>query len=171
MAQKSPKTPAQRMEEKLKAWVKEFSKTPFIYPVSIAVACGVYYLILVYAQAVCLVSLVTPLVLLGMLWMFGVKRVRKLAIIGLIAMVVLSFVWLGVYTEHYLNVQPVVVTSEDGHVLTNGTVTPLHGPNGQVYHFSMELHPNYGGIARTFQNIQWGFQGFNSPMDSMTTSR
>ena len=136
-----------------KGWIKEFSKTPLIYPVSIAIAAGVYYLILVYATGICLVGLVTPLVLLGFLWVFGVKSIKRLLLVGLVAVVVLSLVWLGVFTTHYLDVQPVVAYSEDGKTLTNGTVTPLHGQPGQVYHFSLEVHPNATGTQRTFKNV------------------
>ncbi len=163
MERKAPQTPAQRMEEKLKAWLKEFSKTPFIYPVAIAVAAGIYYLVLVYASGICLIGLITPLILLGMLWIFGVKRVKRLAIIGLIAMVVLSFIWLGVFTEHYINVQPVIATSEDGKTLTDGIVTPFHGPPGTHYNFTMVLHPNWTGTPRTFQSITVQISGVQFP--------
>jgi len=66
---------------------------------------------------------------------------------------VLSFVWLGIYTTHYLDVQPAVSTSEDGKTLTNGTVTPLHGPPGQVYHFTLEVHPNWTGTHKNFTKV------------------
>lgn len=154
MEKEGPRTPAQRIEEALKAMLKDFSKTPYIYPVAIAIAAAVYYLVLVYATGICLIGLVTPLILLGFLWMFGVKGVKRLVIIGLVAVVVLSLVWLGVFTAHYLNVQPEICTSEDYRTLTNGICTPLHGPSGQVYNFTLEIHPNATApVNKVFKNV------------------
>ena len=151
----APKTPAQRIQEMLKAWVKEFSKTPYIYPVSIGVAAGVYYLVLLYATGVCLIGLITPLVLLGMLWMFNVRSAKRLAIVGLVAVLVLGGVWLAAFTNHYTNVKPGVSSSEDGKTLTDGIVTPLHGSTSQSYNFTITAHLKKSPTNETiyFKNV------------------
>ena len=167
--EKAPKTPAQRIEEVLKAWVQEFSKTPYVYPVSVAIAAGVYYLTLVYASNVCLINLLTPLVLLGLLWMFKVKSVKKLGLVGLVAVLALSGIWLVAYTQFYTNAEPGVATSEDGLTLTHGTVTPFRGSGSQEYNYTLtvQLRNESGNIVH-FTNVTVAIQGVEFPGVSYT---
>jgi hypothetical protein len=163
--EKAPQTPAQRMEEALRAWLTQFSKTPYVYPVSIAIAAGVYYLTLVYAANVCLINLLTPLVLLGVLWTLKVKSIKKLAIIGLVAFVILSGVWLLAYTQFYAESPTGLATSEDGRTLTNGTVTPSRGSGSQVYNFTLTVHlrTNQSGAPVYFKNVTVAIQSVSFP--------
>ncbi len=140
MVKEEPQTPAQRIQGMLKAWVKDFSKTPYVYPVSLGIAAVVYYLSLVYASSICLINLLTPLVLLGALWMFNVRTAKKLAIVGLVAVVVLSGIWIVVLTQLYTTAEPTIASSEDGTTLTNGIVTPFKGNSSQVYNFTLTVH-------------------------------
>jgi hypothetical protein len=161
---KAPKTPAERIQEMLKGWVKEFSQTPYVYPVSIAIAAGVYYLILVYAANICLINLLTPLVLLGVLWMFNVKSIKRLAIIGLVAVVVLSGIWLVAYTQFYMNAEPGVAASEDGTTLTNGTVAPFRGSGSEVYNYTLTVSlKNESGNIIHFTNVTVAIQSVDFP--------
>ena len=154
------------MEEALRAWVREFAKTPYIYPVSIAVAAAVYYLVITYAANVCLINLVTPLILLGLLWMFKVKSIKRLFIIGLIAVVVLSFVWLGAYTQFYGGIQPQTAVSEDGHTLADGIVTPFKGTGS--YNFTLTVHlRNSSGTPIYFEYVNVFIQSANFPSQSV----
>ncbi len=162
--EKAPKTPAQRIEEMLKSLIKEFSKTPYVYPVSIAIAAGVYYLSLIYAANVCLINLLTPLVLLGLLWVFNVKRVKRLAIVGLVSVLVLSGIWLVAYTQFYTDSTPGIATSEDGKTLTNGTVEPFRGSGSQVYNFTLTVHlRNESGTIIHFKNVTIAVQSVDFP--------
>ena len=163
-SQKAPKTPAQKLELMLRAWIKEFGKTPYVYPVSIAIAAAVYYLTLVYAANVCLINLLTPLVLLGLLWVFGVKSVKKLAIVGLVATLVFAGVWLAAYTQFYNDSEPGVAASEDGVTLSGGTVDPFRGSDSQTYRYELTVHlKNESGSIVYFKNVTVAIQSVDFP--------
>jgi|GEM_PF-1240987 len=169
----APKTPAQRIQEMLKGWVKDFSKTPYIYPVSLAIAGGVYYLTLLYLSSICFVNLLPPLVLLGLLWMFNVKSVKRLALVGLVAFLLFSGVWMVAYTQFYTGAQPEVCVSEDGVTLTNGTVEPFRGGGGQVYNFTLDVHYNVTGTPVYYKNVtlllrEVSFPGYTDTNETMT---
>jgi len=162
----APKTPAQRIQEMFKGWVKEFSKTIYVYPVSLAIAAAVYYLVITYASGVCLIGLVTPLLLLGLLWMFNIRSGKRLALVGLVAFLVFSGVWLASYTVYYGDIKPEIAVSENGKTLTNGTVTPLYGSSAQEYNFTITVDVNTTTGPAYFKNVTVGIIGVRFPSGS-----
>src|SRR5512137_2881594 len=97
-------TPAQRFQKYLKEQFDKFVKTPFAVPAVIAMTAGVYALVLMYAGSFCLGGLVTPLFMLGMLWQFGVKGVKKLLIVGAVTCLALSGIWNYYSVDYYQHI-------------------------------------------------------------------
>lgn len=139
-------TPAKRIEKILKDLYSKFLKTPLVIPVGIAISAAVYMLVVIYMSGFCLSGLITPLVMLGIFWMFGIKDVKKLLIIGAVACLVFSAA-MAVYLPYvWMNLEDPVVETEDGKI-TDGTVTPMHGTASTVYNFTVTVHANLSEIS------------------------
>jgi len=138
-------TPAQRLQKYLKGLFDKFVKTPFAIPVAIALTAGVYALVLMYAGNFCLGGLVTPLFMLGILWQFGVKTVKKLLIVGAIASLALAGVWNVYAVNYYQHIDRYYASSED-HVLTDGTVDPVFGGDTTNFNFTVTVHLNESSV-------------------------
>jgi ribosomal protein L40E len=135
-------TPAKRLELYLKGLFQEFKKTPLPIPVGIALAAGVYALVLLYAGTFCLGGIITPLFMLGIMWQFGVKGVKKLLIVGIVACMAFAGVWVVYFTDFYQHVEPKIATSENA-TLTDGIVTPLFGDSSTIFNYTLTVHiPN-----------------------------
>ncbi len=141
-------TPAQRMMKYLNELLAKFSKTPFVIPAGIAIATGVYALVLMYAGGFCLSGLIAPVVLLGVMWQLGVKGVKKLLIVGAVACLVFSGVWAWYYTDFYQHTDPVMGTSTETVIsngvtvpmMADGMVTPLFGTSSTVFNFTVTFN-------------------------------
>jgi ribosomal protein L40E len=135
-------TPAKRLELYLKGLFQEFKKTPLPIPVGIAIAAGVYALVLLYAGTFCLGGLITPLFMLGIMWQFGVKGVKKLLIVGIVACMAFAGVWVVYFTDFYQHVEPKIAASENA-TLSDGKVTPLFGDSSTMFNYTLTVHlPN-----------------------------
>lgn len=132
-------TPAKRLEMYLKSSFQEFRKTPLPIPVGIALSAGVYALVLLYAGTFCLSGLITPLFMLGIMWQLGVKGVKKLLIVGLVACIAFAGVWVVYFTDFYQHVEPQIATSENA-TLADGMVTPLFGDSSTMFNYTLTVH-------------------------------
>jgi hypothetical protein len=133
--------PAARLQRYLKEQLKNFGKTPFVIPFAIGVSAAVYYLVVLYGSAFCLSGLITPLLLLGICWYFGIKSVKKLLVIGLLASLVFAGVYTATMTDQYQHIHYKVGTSDDSNgTLKNGALQPLYGDKTTVYEYSVTVH-------------------------------
>jgi len=133
--------PGVRFQKYLKEQLKKFAKTPFVIPLAIGISAIVYYFVILYGSSFCLIGLVTPLVLLGVCWYFGVRSVKKLLIVGVLASVILAGVYSATITNQYQHLKYNAGASDDKNVtLQNGTVQPLYGDKATVYEFGVTLH-------------------------------
>jgi len=157
-------TPAQRVQKYLKAQFAKFAKTPYVIPFSIAVAAGIFFLVVKYAPTFCLGGLIAPLVLLGLLWQFGIKTILKLLVIGAIACVAFSGVSVLVYTDSLQHISPVIGTSENKATLTEGTVTPLYDSGNTVFHFTVTVRLNNSSVPVSDVGVVVANVGFPSSL-------
>lgn len=135
-------TPAKRAEKYLKELFEKFMKTSLPIPTAVALSAGVYALVLMFAESFCLSGLITPLLMLGIFWKFGIKDVKRLLVIGAVACLAFSGVWTVYFTGFYQHIDQDMARSSDN-VLFNGTVTPLFGGKDTVYTYSLEIRlPN-----------------------------
>ena len=133
-------TPAQRLQKYFKELFTKFSKTPFVIPAAIALGAGVYYLVLLYLSSFCLNGLITPLFMLGILWQFGIKGIKKLLLIGLVASVVFAGVATVTLTDIYQHLDTKMAASNDTpHTLFNGTLAPTNGNSATVFKYSVNV--------------------------------
>lgn len=149
-------TPAQRLQKYLKGLFDKFVKTPYAIPAGIAIAAGVYTLVLSFAGTFCLGGLITPLVLLGIMWQFGVKSVKKLLIIGAVSCLVLAGVQTWYYNDYFRPVDQRFATSTETIVsngqtvplMASGTVDPLFGTSSTVFNFTITINlPDNGTLT------------------------
>lgn len=143
----SPGTPAGRLQELIKNQFEKFKKLPYEIPAAVAIALAalVYFLVATYASTNCFAPLLTPLVLLGLLWYFDTKSVKKLFIIGVVAGFV--FAGAGMYARLSMDNHTLgfVATSEDNLALTNGTMEPLRGDAQTIHYYNITVR-NASGI-------------------------
>lgn len=132
-------TPAQRIEKLLKDMFSKFLKTPLVIPVGIALSLAVYMLVIIYAAGFCLSGLITPLAMIGIFWKFGIKDVKKLLIIGVVACLVFALAMAIYLPLTWTNLGDPLAERDDGRI-TNGTVSPMHGTTSTVYNFTVTFH-------------------------------
>lgn len=132
-------TPAKRLEKYLNGLFQEFKKTPLPIPVGIALSAGVYALVLLYAGTFCLGGLITPLFMLGIMWQLGVKGVKKLLILGVVACIAFAGVWVVYFTDYYQHIEPKIATSTNA-TLADGMVTPLFGDSSTHFNYTLTIH-------------------------------
>jgi ribosomal protein L40E len=164
-------TPAQRMKKYLNELLAKFSKTPYVIPTGMAIAAGVYALVLMYAGTFCLSGLIAPVVLLGVMWQLGVKGVKKLLIIGAASCLVFSGVWAWYYTDYYQHVDPAMATSTETVVSNNitvpmmadGLVTPLFGTSSTVFNFTVMFNLPDNSTTWPIENVSMAIANINFP--------
>mgnify|MGYP007070555109 CR=1 FL=1 len=133
--------PGLRLQKYLKEQLKKFGKTPFVIPFAIGISAAVYYLVVLYGSGVCLIGLLTPLMLLGICWYFGIKSVKKLLLIGVLASLVFTGVLAATITDQYQHIEYKVGVSDDKNVtMTEGALQPLYGDKTTVYEYSVTVH-------------------------------
>lgn len=131
-------TQAEIIQKKLKEWYKQFAKTKFAIPVSVALAALVFYASVAYLSGACLANMIAPLFLLGMLWSVGVRRVKHLLVIGAVATVVFSGI-LTVYLVDTLQHVPVKdALSEDGTTMV-GTLDQWNGGPQTLFTYNLTI--------------------------------
>jgi hypothetical protein len=135
--------PGLRLQKYLKEQLKKFGKTPFVIPFAIGISAAVYYLVVLYGSGVCLIGLLTPLMLLGICWYFGIKSVKKLLLIGVLASLVFTGVLAATITDQYQHIEYKVGVSDGKNAnvtLKEGALQPLYGDKTTVYEYSVTVH-------------------------------
>ena len=131
-------TPGDRFAKLLKQRLSEFSKTKFAIPAAIAIACLVYYLVLIFLTTACLVNLIAPLILLALLWKIGIKRVRRLLMIGAVATFFFAAILTAVVVGQLQHIDPAPAESTDGSV--TGSVDPWYVDKGVPFTFRVTVN-------------------------------
>jgi hypothetical protein len=135
-----PKPPIDRVMKILEELFEKFKKTPYTIPVAMGVTALVYYLMMAYIPGSCWIGLIPPLLLFGLLWQFGVKRVRKMLLIGLVTALVIMTVATAFLVHSFQTLDMAVATSPGSDpVLFNGTVTPTTGGGSTVFTYSLTV--------------------------------
>lgn len=150
-------TPAKRLEAYLKGLFQEFKKTPLPIPAGIALSAAAYGLVLLYAGTFCLSGLVTPLFMLGILWLFGIKGIKRLLVIGVISCLAFAGVWLVISTDHYQHLVSKDATSEKG-VLLDGRVSPLYGNSTTRFNYTLTVHTDANATVERVRLIRGGVE-------------
>jgi ribosomal protein L40E len=132
-------TPAKRLEVFLKGLFEEFKKTPLPIPAGIALSAVVYGLVLLYAGTFCLAGLITPLFMLVIMWQFGIKGVKKLLIVGIVACIAFAGVWVVYFADYYQHIEQKIAASEDA-TLADGMVTPLFGESSTHFNYTLTIN-------------------------------
>jgi len=127
-----------------------FKKTPWTIPVAIGLTAGLFYLLLVFLLGTCLVTLLPPFFLLGVLWFFNVKTPKKLLVAGLIGVALMMAVEIVFFVHMYQTIEPVKAYSDDL-VLTNGTVDPVRGDASTVFNYTLQI--NHLSNTSTIGNV------------------
>jgi len=161
-------TPTQRLEEQLKKFFAWLSKQPYAIPFVVALTCGVYYLSLVYLRTVCLGNLVAPVFMLGMLWGMGVRGIKKLLVIGLVAAIFFSAILTVYYVSYLQHVDYEEALSEDGTTMVGG-VTPLFGGKQTLFSFNLTVNITNASQTVTQANVLIYQVGLSDPIDGNYT--
>jgi len=140
--EEGPRTPAQKFQMMFKENFEKFKKTRYEYRllVGVGVVAAIFYLTLVYLFSTCLISLIPPVAMFGVFWFFDIKRVKMLALAGLITCLVLVPIEAVFYVNTLQDVTAADATSEDGVLLTDGYVTPLLGNYTTVFNYTLTIH-------------------------------
>ena len=158
-------TPADRIKKVMKQWFAEFSKSKFAIPTMIALSCLVYFAVVSALSVVCFSNLIAPLVLLGLLWKIGVKRVKKLLVIGAVATVFYAAILTVLVIGQLQHVDPVIAESVDGRV--TGTLDPLFGDKTTTFTYTIRVNLTDKNLTVTAANvIIVGIQAFGSDQEN-----
>ena len=131
--------PTQKFIAFLKEQFEKFKKTPLTLPVGAAVTGLAFYAMLLYMLNSCLLPILPPFIMLLVFWNFGIKRVKKLLLGGIIACTILMVIETGFFVDVYSNYEPVVGHSED-YILYNGMVDPLNGDAQTAFNFTLDIN-------------------------------
>jgi ribosomal protein L40E len=162
-------TPAQKVEQLLKELLAKFNKTPYRLPVAIALMAGINYLVLVYVSGFCFSSMIVPLSMLGIFWLFNYRRVKKLLLYGAVACMALSGVSVWLIVDSFQSVEPISATSSDGELLTNGTLEPLLGDETTLFNFTIQVNlPSSTSEVSSPNLLLYGLRFSDSKTDNVT---
>jgi len=131
-------TPGDRLVKYIKQWLKDFSKTKYAIPTIIALACLVYYGVVAFLPVLCFGNFIAPLFMLGLLWASGVRRVRKLLLIGAITTVFFSLILTVVVVTQLQHEDPIMAESVDGKIV--GTLDPWYVDKGVPFTFKLRAN-------------------------------
>ncbi|MCJ2533157.1 MAG: zinc ribbon domain-containing protein [Candidatus Thermoplasmatota archaeon] len=144
------RAPVDRIKKIFGDLFNQFKKTPYTVPVAIGVTGLVYYLMMAYVPGSCWIGLIPSLLLFGILWQFGVTRVKKLLVSGLIAAVVIVAISTVVLVDSFQNMEMAVAVSPGTDpVLFNGTVSPTTGGDTTVFTFNLTVRTTEPGMNVT----------------------
>lgn len=132
-------TPAKRVEAYLNKLFDAFVKTKYTIPAAILLTGGIYYLMQAVVPMFCLSALIPPFFLVGILWKFNIKDIKRMFIAGAVACLLFSGITLWYYTDAYQHLQDEAASSESG-VLSDGRVTPLYGDDEVVYNYTLTIN-------------------------------
>jgi ribosomal protein L40E len=128
-------------------------------PVGMAITALLSLLLLLYtASWLCFAPILIALVMYFLPVFFGLKDKKKLAVFGIILLLVLSIAY-GMFQASALQSMSAPNMNSSDNVLTNGTVTPIITNPGTALNFTVQLN---GGNASSMVNvymIQWPLGG------------
>jgi ribosomal protein L40E len=160
-------TPGDRLVNYVKQWLKDFSKTKFAIPTIVALTCLVYYAVVTSFTVVCFSNLIAPLLMLGLLWASGVRRVRKLLLIGAIAYVIFSMILSVVVVTQLQHVDPIEARTSDGKVV--GSLDPWYVDEGVPFTFKLRANLTDSNMVVGSAHVQLiGINSFDSSTDNLT---
>ena len=139
-----------KLKKPLMEGFEKFKKTPWTIPVAIGLTAGLFYLLLVFLLGTCLITLLPPFFMLGILWFFNVKTTKKLLVAGLIGVALMMAVEIVFFVHMYQTIEPVKAYSDDL-VLTNGTVDPMRGDASTVFNYTLQI--NHLNSTSTIGNV------------------
>ncbi len=146
----TPRTPADRIKRLLEDLFEQFKKTPYTAPVAIGITGLVYYLMMAYIPGSCWIGLVPSLLLFGLMWQFGIRRIRKMLMYGLVAAVVIVAISTSFLVHSFQTMDTVVAVSPGSEpVLFNGTVSPTTGDDTTVFTYNITARPPEPGVNVT----------------------
>lgn len=144
------RAPVDRIKKIVGDLFEQFKKTPYTAPVAIGVTGLVYYLMMAYIPGSCWIGLIPSLLLFGLMWQFGITKVKKLLISGLIAAVVITIVSTGFLVNSFQNMEMAVAVSPGSDpVLFNGTVSPDSGDDTTVFTYNLTVRTPEPGVNVT----------------------
>lgn len=121
---------------------ERFKKKPILtIPVGAGLVGLVFYLLLMYMLESCLVTIIPPFLMLAIFWMLDIKRVKKLAIAGLLACAVMMLVETAFFVGVYTDFEPSSAYSDDANmVLRDGVVSPVRGDAETLFNYTVDVH-------------------------------
>jgi ribosomal protein L40E len=132
-------TPAQDFQKWLKEAYAKFLKTPWTIPVAVGLSALVFYLMLLYMITTCLVTLIPPFFLWGILYVFKVKDIKKLIVVGAIGCFLMMLVAIGFFVVQLQTFDLTEATSSNG-VLEDGRIDPRLGDSSTLYNFTLTVN-------------------------------
>ena len=148
------RAPVDRIKKILEDLFEQFKKSPYTIPVAIGVTGLVYYLMMAYVPGSCWIGLIPSLLLFGLMWQFGIRRVRKMLIGGLIAAVVIMTISTAFLVNSFQTMDMAVAVSPGSEpVLFNGTVSPTSGDDTTVFTYNLTVRAPGMNVTNVVVNI------------------
>ena len=148
------KPPIDRIKKLLEGLFEQFKKSPYTIPVAIGVTGLIYYLMMAYVPGSCWIGLVPSLLLFGLMWQFGVRRIRKMLIGGLIAAVVIMAISTAFLVNSFQTMDMAVAVSPGSEpVLFNGTVSPAAGDGTTEFTYNLTVRAPGVNVTNVVVNI------------------
>jgi hypothetical protein len=148
------KPPIDRIKKLLEDLFEQFKKTPYTIPVAIGVTGLIYYLMMAYIPGSCWIGLVPSLLLFGLMWQFGIRRIRKMLVGGLIAAVVIMTISTAFLVHSFQTMDMAVAVSPGSEpVLFNGTVSPASGDDTTVFTYNLTVRAPGMNVTNVVVNI------------------
>jgi ribosomal protein L40E len=141
-------TQSELLQKKLKEWYVKFGKTPLAIPVTVLLSCLVFYISVAFLGGACLANMLAPLFLLGMLWSVNVKSVKKILIIGAVAVFIFSFILCFYLVDSLQHVEPMTLLSEDEKTLS-GSVSPWFGGPDTLFTYNLTFALNETAVVNS----------------------
>jgi ribosomal protein L40E len=109
-------------------------------------------LLMLYTWYICFSYMAIALVMYGVPTYFGLKSKKKLAVFGLVLIVILGVGWGLMMANSDENNKGSTVSADT--LLSNGTVTPMHGDTSTLFTYTVELASNapYKNVTLQYEN-------------------
>ncbi len=118
----------------------KFKKSKLAIPFSLVLTGLVCYLLLIFGSVLfCLLPAVIALIIFGVPRYFGLVGRKKLLIFGTILILLLGMAYGLTFYSIVIGAEPATLSTPDN-VLTSGSVTPFHGTDSTLFHFSVIYH-------------------------------
>jgi len=155
---------AKTFKEKFDA-IKNTTKGKLIaFGLILLVNTGLLFFIVFVMPDVCLMSILVPLSIFGIQFLFGERRMSWLIVIGLVIILISGLILGAVIAYDNYNYTPSPLegsTSTGVTVLTNGRVDPRSGPADQVYNYTITYTDLGGPPLSIVVNIYAPYLGFD----------